>query len=171
MDGSAMLELFTHDGVGTMISHENLESLRPATIEDVGGIIKLIEPLEADGTLVKRGRELIEREINYFSVIEHDGVIFGCAALYPFPEEKMAEMACLTVNPEVQAQGDGERILKHMENRARASGITKLFVLTTRTAHWFIKRGFVPASVDALPKDRQRMYNYQRKSQVLVKTL
>ncbi|QBE64898.1 amino-acid N-acetyltransferase [Pseudoduganella lutea] len=171
MDGSAMLELFTHDGVGTMISHENLESLRPATIEDVGGIIKLIEPLEADGTLVKRGRELIEREINYFSVIEHDGVIFGCAALYPFPEEKMAEMACLTVNPEVQAQGDGERILKHMENRARASGVTKLFVLTTRTAHWFIKRGFVPATVDALPKDRQRMYNYQRKSQVLVKTL
>lgn len=171
MDGSAMLELFTHDGVGTMISHENLESLRPATIEDVGGIIKLIEPLEADGTLVKRGRELIEREINYFSVIEHDGVIFGCAALYPFPEEKMAEMACLTVNPEVQAQGDGERILKHLENRARASGITRLFVLTTRTAHWFIKRGFVPATVDALPKDRQRMYNWQRKSQVLVKTL
>jgi amino-acid N-acetyltransferase len=102
MDGSALLELFTHDGVGTMVSSENLESLREATIEDVGGIIKLIEPLEADGTLVKRGRELIEREINYFSVIEHDGVIFGCAALYPFPFEKMGEMACLTVNPDVQ---------------------------------------------------------------------
>ncbi len=171
MDGSALLELFTHDGVGTMISHENLESLRQATIEDVGGIIKLIEPLEADGTLVKRGRELIEREIEMFSVIEHDGVIFGCAALYAFPEEKMAEMACLTVNPDVQAQGDGERILKHMENRARAQGISKLFVLTTRTAHWFIKRGFVPATVDALPKDRQRLYNWQRKSQVLIKTL
>ncbi|MRV76026.1 amino-acid N-acetyltransferase [Duganella sp. FT92W] len=171
MDGSALLELFTHDGVGTMISHENLESLRQATIEDVGGIIKLIEPLEADGTLVKRGRELIEREIDLFSVIEHDGVIFGCAALYPFPEQKMAEMACLTVNPEVQAQGDGERILKHMENRARAIGLNKLFVLTTRTAHWFIKRGFVPATVDALPKDRQRMYNWQRRSQVLIKTL
>jgi amino-acid N-acetyltransferase len=171
MDGSALLELFTHDGVGTMISHENLESLRQATIEDVGGIIKPIEPLEADGTLVKRGRELIEREIDLFSVIEHDGVIFGCAALYPFPEQKMAEMACLTVNPEVQAQGDGERILKHMENRARSIGLTKLFVLTTRTSHWFIKRGFMPATVDALPKDRQRMYNWQRKSQVLIKTL
>ncbi|MGZ8341623.1 MAG: amino-acid N-acetyltransferase, partial [Telluria sp.] len=171
MDGSALLELFTHDGVGTMISHENLESLRKATIEDVGGIIKLIEPLEADGTLVKRGRELIEREIHQFSVIEHDGVIFGCAALYPFPEEKMAEMACLTVNPEVQAQGDGERILRHMENRARAAGLKQLFVLTTRTSHWFQKRGFKPATVDALPKDRQRMYNWQRKSQVLVKSL
>ncbi len=171
LDGSAMLEIFTHDGVGTMVSTENLETLREATIEDLGGILKLIEPLEADGTLVKRGRELIEREIEYFSVIEHDGVIFGCAALYPFPAEKMAEMACLTVNPEVQSQGDGERILKHMESRARAAGFTKLFVLTTRTAHWFLKRGFVHATVDALPKDRQHMYNWQRKSLVLIKQL
>lgn len=171
MDGSTLLELFTHDGVGTMVSYENLESLREATIEDVGGILKLIEPLEADGTLVKRGRELIEREINYFSVIEHDGVIFGCAALYPFTSEKMAEMACLTVNPDVQAQGDGERLLKHMEKRARLAGFNKLFVLTTRTAHWFLKRGFVHSTVDALPKDRQHMYNWQRKSLVLIKNL
>ena len=170
-DGSALLELFTHDGVGTMISYQNLESLREATIEDVGGILKLIEPLEADGTLVKRGRELIEREIDYFSVIEHDGVIFGCAALYPFPSEKMAEMACLTVTPDVQAQGDGERLLKNMESRARTAGFTRIFVLTTRTAHWFLKRGFRAASVDDLPKDRQHMYNWQRKSQVLIKTL
>ena len=170
-DGSALLELFTHDGVGTMITHDNLESLRQATIEDVGGIIKLIEPLEADGTLVKRPRELIEREIEQFSVIEHDGVIFGCAALYPFPESKMAEMACLTISPEAQTQGDGERILKHMENRARAAGMTKLFVLTTRTSHWFKKRGFVPATVDDLPKDRAHMYNWQRRSQILIKPL
>jgi amino-acid N-acetyltransferase len=170
-DGAALLEIFTHDGVGTMISHENLESLREATIEDVGGIIKLIEPFEADGTLVKRGRELIEREIDNFSVIEHDGVIFGCAALYPFPAEKMAEMACLIVSPEVQTQGDGERLLKHTENLARAAGFKKLFVLTTVTAHWFLKRGFIHASVDALPKDRQHMYNWQRKSQVFIKQL
>jgi amino-acid N-acetyltransferase len=170
-DGAVLLEIFTHDGVGTMISSQNLESLREATIEDVGGILKLIEPLEADGTLVKRGRELLEREIDYFSIIEHDGVIFGCVALYPFLEEKMAEMACLVVNPDVQSQGDGERLLKHLENRAREQGIKKLFVLTTRTAHWFLKRGFVYASVDDLPKDRQRIYNWQRKSLVLIKTL
>ncbi len=170
-DGSVLLETFTHDGVGTMVSAENLESLREATIEDVGGILQLIEPLEADGTLVKRGRELIEREISYFSVIEHDGVIFGCAALYPFPAEKTAEMACLTVSPDSQAQGDGERLLKHIENRARSAGFKKLFVLTTRTAHWFLKRGFVSASVDTLPKDRQNMYNWQRKSLVLIKNL
>jgi amino-acid N-acetyltransferase len=171
MDGSVLLELFTHDGLGTMVTYENLESLREATIDDIGGILELIEPLEADGTLVKRGRELIEREINYFSVIEHDGVIFGCAALYPFLAEGMAEMACLIVAPEVQTQGDGERILKHMEKRARRAGFAKLFVLTTRTAHWFLKRGFVTASVDDLPKDKQRMYNWQRKSIVLIKQL
>lgn len=170
-DGAVLLEVFTHDGVGTMISAANLESLREATIEDVGGILQLIEPLEADGTLVKRGRELIEREIDYFSVIEHDGVIFGCAALYPFPTEKMAEMACLTVSPDSQAQGDGERLLRHIENRARMAGFKKLFVLTTRAAHWFLKRGFVQKSVDDLPKDRQNMYNWQRKSLVLIKNL
>ena len=170
-DGSVLLEIFTHDGVGTMVSAQNLESLREASIEDVGSILRLIEPLEADGTLVKRGRELIELEVDYFSVIEHDGVIFGCAALYPFPAEKMAEMACLTVSPDSQAQGDGERLLKHLENRARAAGFKKLFVLTTRAAHWFLKRGFTSASLDDLPKDRQNMYNWQRKSLVLIKNL
>ena len=171
VDGSVLLEVFTHDGVGTMISSENLESLREATIEDVASILHLIEPLEADGTLVKRGRELIEREVDYFSVIEHDGVIFGCAALYPFPAEKMAEMACLTVSPDSQAQGDGERLLKHLETRARAAGFRQLFVLTTRAAHWFLKRGFVNATFDDLPKNRQNMYNWQRKSLVLIKKL
>ena len=104
-------------------------------------------------------------------MIEHDGVIFGCAALYPFPAQKMAEMACLTVSPDSQGQGDGERLLKHLENRARIAGFRKLFVLTTRAAHWFLKRGFVMSSVDDLPKDRQNMYNWQRKSLVLMKKL
>ncbi len=171
MDGSVLLELFTHDGVGTMITYENIDILREATIQDVGSILQLIEPYEANGTLVKRGRELLEREIENFSVMEHDGVIFGCAALYPFPAEKMGEMACLIVDPEVQEEGEGERILIHIENRARAMGLTHLFILTTQTAHWFLQRGFVYASVNELPKDRQHIYNWQRRSQVLIKRL
>ncbi len=171
LDGGALLEIFTHDGVGTMIAADDLEEMREATIDDVGGILKLIEPLEQDGTLVKRGRGRIEREIDYFSVIEHDGRLFGCAALYAFPHEKMGEMACLTVSPDAQGMGDGEKLMKRIEQRARTQGLDALFVLTTRTAHWFLKRGFHPASVDALPKDRQRMYNWSRKSQVLIKRL
>ncbi|MBN3727210.1 amino-acid N-acetyltransferase [Burkholderia sp. Ac-20379] len=171
LDGSVLLELFLHDGVGTMISYENLESLREATPDDVGGILTLIEPLETDGTLVRRGRHQIERDIDHFSVIEHDGVLFGCAALYPYTQEKIGEMACLTVAPEAQGSGDGERLLKRIEQRARARGLTRIFVLTTRTEHWFLKRGFVKVSVEDLPEDRRKLYNWQRKSLVLMKQL
>ncbi|WP_459711946.1 amino-acid N-acetyltransferase [Paraburkholderia sp. 2C] len=171
LDGSLLLELFLHDGVGTMISYENLESLREASPDDVGGILTLIEPLETDGTLVRRGRHQIERDIDHFSVIEHDGVLFGCAALYPYTQERIGEMACLTVSPEAQNSGDGERLLRRIEQRARARGLTRIFVLTTRTEHWFLKRGFVKATVDDLPEDRRRLYNWQRKSLVLMKQL
>ena len=171
LDGSVLAELFTHEGVGTMVAPENLEKMRDATPDDVGGIIKLIEPLEADGTLVKRPRELIEREIDRFIVMDHDGFIFGCAALYPFAREHMGELACLTVHPDYQGYGDGERLLKRIEQRAKAAAINKLFVLTTRTAHFFIKRGFRPATVDDLPQARQHMYNWQRRSVVLLKQI
>jgi amino-acid N-acetyltransferase len=171
LDGGVLIELFTHEGVGTMVSAENLEALREATADDVGGLLKLIEPLEADGTLVKRPRELIEREIGHFTVLEHDRLIFGCAALYPFAAAGMGELACLTVHPEYREFGDGERLLKRIESRARAAGLARLFVLTTRTAHWFLKRGFAMADIDRLPLERQQLYNWQRKSQILIKTL
>jgi amino-acid N-acetyltransferase len=171
LDGSVLLELFLHDGVGSMVVEETLEALREATQDDVGGLLALIRPLEEDGTLVKRDRSLIEREVTNFTVIEHDGVIFGCAALYAFPEEGAGELACLAVNPQVQGQGDGERLLQRIEQRARAAGLKKLFVLTTRTAHWFQKRGFTVGSVDDLPRGRKNLYNWQRKSQVLLKAL
>jgi amino-acid N-acetyltransferase len=171
MDGALLMEVFTHDGIGTMVVDEKLESLREATSDDIGGVLQLIEPFEQDGTLVKRSRTEIERDIGHYTVIEHDGVIFGCAALYPYPEAKTAEMAALTVSPEVQSQGDGERILKRVEQRARAMGLESIFVLTTRTMHWFIKRGFNQVDPDWLPDARKRKYNWDRRSQVLVKKL
>ncbi|HOA95074.1 MAG TPA: amino-acid N-acetyltransferase [Quisquiliibacterium sp.] len=171
LDGSLLLELFQHDGVGTMVVEETLEALREAGPDDVGGILALIRPLEEDGTLVKRDRGLIEREVENFTVIEHDGVIFGCAALYPYPSDGIGEMACLAVNPQSQNLGDGERLLTRIEQRARAAGLRRLFVLTTRTMHWFLKRGFVQAGIEALPQERRNLYNWQRKSQILIKTL
>ncbi len=171
MDGALLMEVFTHDGIGTMVVDEKLESLREATSDDIGGVLQLIEPFEQDGTLVKRSRTEIERDIGHYTVIEHDGVIFGCAALYPYPEARTAEMAALTVSPQVQSQGDGERILKRVEQRARAVGLESIFVLTTRTMHWFIKRGFVQVDPEWLPEARKRKYNWDRRSQVLVKKL
>ena len=171
VDGALLMEVFTHDGVGTMIVDEKLEELREATADDVGGILQLIEPFEKDGTLVKRDRTEIERDIANYTIIEHDGVIFGCAALYPYPEANTAEMAAVTVSPNSQGTGDGEKLLKRIEQRARLLGLASIFVLTTRTMHWFIKRGFQPVAPDWLPEARKRKYNWDRKSQVLVKRL
>ncbi len=170
-DGALLMEVFTHDGIGTMVVDEKLESLREADSDDVGGILQLIEPFERDGTMVKRDRTEIERDIATYTVIEHDGVIFGCASLQPYPEAFTAEMAALTVSPQVQGQGDGDKILKRIEQRARGMGLNSLFVLTTRTMHWFIKRGFTPVDPDWLPEARKRKYNWDRRSQVLVKKL
>jgi amino-acid N-acetyltransferase len=171
VDGAILQEVFTHDGIGTMVVDEKLETLHEAGPDDVGSILALIEPFERDGTLVKRGRTEIERDIGNYTVIEHDGVIFGCAALYPYPEAHTGEMAALTVSPNVQGQGDGERLLKRVEQRARSSGLESIFVLTTRTMHWFIKRGFQQVDADWLPEARKRKYNWDRRSQVLVKKL
>jgi len=171
VDGALLLEIYVHDGIGTMVVDEKLEELREATPDDVGGILHLIEPFEKDGTLVKRDRTEIERDIGNYTIVEHDGVIFACAALYPYPEAKTAEMAALTVSPESQGQGDGEKVLKRIEQRARAMGLDSIFVLTTRTMHWFLKRGFQNVDPDWLPEARKRKYNWDRKSQVLVKKL
>jgi amino-acid N-acetyltransferase len=171
VDGSLLLEVYVHDGIGTMVVDEKLEELREATADDVGGILQLIEPFEKDGTLVKRDRTEIERDVDHYTIIDHDGVIFACAALYPYPEAKTAEMAALTVSPQSQGQGDGEKVLKRIEQRARAMGLKSIFVLTTRTMHWFIKRGFAQVDPDWLPEARKRKYNWDRKSQVLVKKL
>ncbi len=169
--GALLIELFTHEGSGTMITADKLVKLRPAVIDDAGGILKLIEPLEEDGTLVRRGRELLEREIARFAVIEHDGVIVGCAALYPFLSARAGELACLAVRPEHRDEGYGERLLRHVEVRARAQRMKKLFVLTTRAAHWFIERGFAETTVAVLPREKKELYNYQRRSKILMKKL
>jgi amino-acid N-acetyltransferase len=170
-DGSLLLEVYVHDGIGTMIVDEKLEELREATSDDVGGILQLIEPFEKDGTLVKRNRTEIERDAGNYTVLEHDGVIFACAALYPYAEAKTGEMAALTVSPQSQGQGDGEKILKRVEQRARAMGLESIFVLTTRTMHWFLKRGFVQVDPEWLPEARKRKYSWDRRSMVFVKRL
>jgi amino-acid N-acetyltransferase len=171
LDGSVLLEIFTHDGVGTMVVEDTLDDLRPATVDDVGAIVQLIEPLEADGTLVPRGRGVIERDVEKFTVLEHDGVIYGCVALMPYLSENMAEMACLIVQSEWQGTGEGEMLLRHAESKARAMGAKRLFVLTTRTSHWFMKRGFVQGGISDLPKERQAHYNRSRNSLVFIKKL
>lgn len=171
VDGALLSELFTHAGIGTMLTPALVETLRPAGIDDVGGILELIRPLEEDGVLVRRSRERLEMEIERFIVLEHDGLLIGCAALYPFADERAGELACLAVHPDYRGSGRGETLLEAAEKQARACRLKRLFILTTRTAHWFIERGFSETSITELPSQKQALYNYQRRSKVFVKPL
>ena len=169
-DGGLLLELLTRDGIGTLVSAELYEGLRNASIDDAGGILKLLAPLEEEGMLVKRSRELLEMEIEHFMVVKRDGMIIACAALYPYPGD-IAELACLVVHPDYRSNGRGDSLLEAIEHRARRHGIKRLFVLTTRTSHWFRERGFVSTGLDQLPVKKRSLYNYQRKSKVLIKAI
>lgn len=170
-DGALLNELFTRDGSGTLVAQEQFERLREATIEDVGGLIELIRPLEEQGILVRRSREVLEREIGQFSLVERDGLLIACAALYPIADSQAGELACLAVNPQYRHGGRGDELLARIERRARHLGLKHLFVLTTRTAHWFRERGFEPSSVERLPAARASLYNLQRQSKVFEKAL
>lgn len=170
-DGAILQELFTHDGIGTMVTEMPLESMRQAEIDDVGALLQLIEPLEAEGILVRRGRERLEMEIEQFYVMEHDGRVIGCAALYPFAQEKMAEFACLAIHPAYRGGGRGDKLFHYCEEQAKEAGFETIFCLTTRTEHWFLERGFIEKTVTDLPTEKQKIYNLQRRSKVFVKKL
>ncbi|HEY7886099.1 MAG TPA: amino-acid N-acetyltransferase [Cellvibrionaceae bacterium] len=168
-DGALLTELFTRDGLGTMVYSGHYEQLRTATIDDVGGILELLAPLENQGILVRRSRELLETEINQFSVLEKDGAIIACAALYPFDD--MAELACVATHPDYRKGGRAALLLQEMEKLARKKQIKQLFVLTTQTAHWFLEQGFEPGNLDDLPMAKKSLYNFQRNSKIFYKKI
>ena len=169
IDGALLMELFTHHGIGTMVVLEAPDRLRDAKVADTDGIMAIIDPLVAQGILVKRDRDLIEKEIDRFVVLEHENEIIGCAALYPFPNDKAVELACLAVNPFYRDGGRGERILSFAEKRAKEKGFKTLFVLSTQTTQWFLERGFVETDVSKLPQEKQALYNYSRRSKIYSK--
>lgn len=171
IEGALLLELFTRDGCGTLITSESFEDIRPAVIDDIAGLIELITPLEKEDILVRRSREKLEMEINHFTVVERDGMIIACAALYPYLEDNVAELACLAVHPDYQGHNRGDQLLKYIERKTKNLGIKQIFVLTTRTAHWFIERGYVASDIKKLPVQRKSLYNYQRQSKMFAKTI
>ena len=171
VDGVLLLELFTRDGIGTMVSAEAYDTTRRATVDDIGGILGLIEPLEERGALVRRSRDKIETAIQDFLVLERDGAIIACTAIHPFPDDGVAELACLAVDDAYRKSGRGDLLLGEAQKEARAGGIERLFVLTTHATHWFKERGFEDAGIANLPVQRQELYNYERGSKVLIKKL
>ncbi|MFV2059712.1 MAG: amino-acid N-acetyltransferase [Gammaproteobacteria bacterium] len=171
IDGALLLELFSRDGIGSLITAELFEGTRQATMNDIGGILEIIAPLEEQGVLVRRSREQLELEIEHFIVTERDGMIVACASLYPYPEEHIAELACLAVHPEYFNQSRGEILLNYIGRKALQKDIKSLFVLTTQSAHWFLERGFESANFDDLPMKKRGLYNYQRNSKIFIRNV
>ncbi|WP_448249383.1 amino-acid N-acetyltransferase [Thalassotalea agariperforans] len=170
-DTALLQELFTRDGAGTLVAKDVQEQISTATIDDVTGILELIEPLEEQGTLVKRSRELLEMEIGQFKVIKKEDIIIACAALYPYPEAKTGEVACVVIHPDYRGGQRGVRLFDAIEKEAVQQGLTSIFVLTTVSAHWFLEQGFLEQPIYKLPEGKQKMYNYQRKSKVFIKEI
>ena len=171
VDGGLMLELFSRDGIGTLISRDAFESIRTATLEDIGGIMELIKPLESQGILVTRSREKLEMAIGDYIVIERDGLIIGCTALHQIPESQAGEIACLAVHADYRGAARGDSLLGYLLTQASQLGLQRLYVRSTQTMHWFMERGFNPCTVSDLPPALQQAYNHQRNSKVLCKTM
>jgi len=169
-DGALLLELYTRDGSGTMVTTDVYEGLRQASIDDVGGVLELIQPLEDQQILAHRSREQLELEIEQFTVIERDGMIIACAALYPY-DKHCAELACVAVHNDYQKQGRAGELLQHIQQQCLQKEITQLFILTTHTAHWFIEKGFTQGALEQIPIQRRDMYNAQRNSKIYIKKL
>ncbi|WP_182027007.1 amino-acid N-acetyltransferase [Vibrio rotiferianus] len=167
VDGALIQELFSFDGIGTQVVMASAEQVREADIDDIGGILDLIRPLEEQGVLVRRSREQLEQEISKFTIIEKDGLIIGCAALYPYIEERKAEMACVAIHPDYRDGNRGLLLLNYMKHRSKSDCIDQIFVLTTHSLHWFREQGFYEVNVDYLPVVKQDLYNFQRKSKIL----
>jgi amino-acid N-acetyltransferase len=170
-DGSLLRELFTRDGIGTLVTSETFEGVRPAAQIDIGGILALIEPLEEQGILVRRSQEMLENDIDRFTVIERDGMVVACAALYGYSDDSIAELACLVVHPDYRTSGRGDQLLQYLEKQCAAQGLERLFVLTTQTSHWFRERGFDTCELSELPEARRSLYDLGRRSKILLKPL
>lgn len=170
-DGGLMQELFSRDGIGTMLTAAPYDELRKASIDDIGGILELIQPLEESGKLVRRSREKMETEINDYFVIIRDNAVIACAAVHIYEDETCAELACLVVDEHYQKLNKGSDLLQAVESYAREHQVKRLFALTTQALHWFIEQGFTEAAIDDLPVQKKQLYNYQRNSKVFTKNI
>lgn len=175
-DGSLLLELFTRDGGGLMISRDLYDGVRPARPSDTNALMRLVAPLVEKGILVHRSRETIEAAImgGEFTVVERDGIVIACASLKQYPDDDpsvatgWAEIGCIAVHPNSRNLGKGNALVGYLLRRANNLGCSKVFALTTRTAHWFIERGFNEATLEDIPKAKRDTVDRRRKSRVYV---
>lgn len=168
--GVLLKEIFSNLGVGTMIFADNYERIRQMEAADVPGVLDIMGPLVAEGILIERTREDLEKHRSDYWVYAMDGVVHGCAALHSRGAD-CAEIAGVAVDPRYAQLGIGAKLISLLSEKALEAGVRRVFVLTTRTADWFLAQGFREASVHDLPPEKSAAYNMERNSRILVKLL
>lgn len=179
INGALLLELYSTDGVGSMISSDFYEGIRGATTSDVSKIFNLLQPMVDKGMLVQRSQQTIADEIHNFIVLERENELLACAYARPLGKnengEAIAELGAFCVHPGYRGGGKGDTLLQFLEERSRSSGTKILILLTTRTADWFQQRGFTAAgaahSSDIIPLHRRNEIDPSRNSQLYYKII
>jgi amino-acid N-acetyltransferase len=173
VDEGLLAEVFSNEGIGTLVFANEYRQIRRARRRDVRSIQQLIQPSVENEELLPRTQAAIERQIDDYYVYEVDRNPVGCVALHVFPEEKKGELACLSVRTSHEHQGIGLRMVQFVEERAREAGLEVLFALSTQAFNFFrSKGGFVDGVPEDLPAVRRERYEQSgRRSRILVKTL
>ncbi len=166
-----LAEVFSNDGIGTLIYANEYSQIRPALRKDIRNILLLIKNSVESAELVKRTRASVEKQLGDYYLYELDRNIVGCVALHVFPEEKVAELACLVVSRGHENQGIGRKLIQFIENKARELGLKEFFALSTQAFTYFqSKGGFVEGTPEMLPATRREKYEQSgRNSKILFK--
>ncbi len=173
LDEALLAEMFSNEGVGTLVYANEYQQIRRALKKDIPSILKLIHPSVENDELIRRSRSSIEKAVGEFYLFEIDKNPVACVALHAYPEGGKGELACLCVKPSHENQGIGRKLLQYVESKAREQGFTELIALSTQAFTYFqSKGGFQEGTRDDLPVSRREKYDQSgRNSKVLVKRL
>ena len=172
-DDALLGELFSIEGVGTMIYADAYQQIRPARKADIQGIIGLVRRAVDDEEIVARSRQEIRERLSDYFVLEVDGQLVGTVMVRPYPQEKLAEIGFLYIRKSHEGMGYGRKLVKFAEKRARGLGARILFALSTQAYNYFgNKLGFLPAAEDLLPPDRlEKLQKSGRNSKLMARVL
>jgi amino-acid N-acetyltransferase len=173
VDEGLLAEVFSNEGIGTLIYTDEYQAIRKAMRKDLRHIMALIKPSIQEEQLINRTRSSIDKHISEYCVFEIDNNIVGLISLHPYPELKMAELASLAVSPAHENRGIGTKLALFIESLAREQGVERIFCLSTQTFTFFQhKLGYTEGTTEDLPPARREKYEQSgRNSKVLVKNL
>ena len=169
-DGVLLREVFSNLGSGTMVYSNQYSGIRSMRYDEVGDVLRVMKPFVDKNILLPRTEAMIEDALNDFIVFEIDGAVHASCALHVYPEG-FGEIAAVAVDSAYSHLGVGPKMIEFLCERAKKMGLKKVFVLTTRTADWFLGMGFEEGVVSDLPEKKRTAYNYSRNSQIFIKTI